>query len=634
MIFAPGLHVPLQLPFVRTVRGRVVEKRGEEIVGPVAGVMVTAQAFGQMDGRLDAKTDDEGRFELSGLRAGEEDRIEPADTRFHRDWHSEIAGLEADELGIVVRRLGAVAGMVVDEAGRPVPGAAVAVYADVPQRWMTLDEGSPYTHVSDENGAFRIPSTAGARRVWASKHGYLRSSSEPFSMADAAEVTGIVVKLQAGAALTGQVSDSAGGPIAGALVGAEGRQTHTNEEGEFTLGGLKEGNARVWISCRGYQVRITEMAIPRSEPLAVVLEPSLTFRGRLRTAEGEPLPFALLGRSIPAGDRQKASASQGDGWTRSLEDGSFAFRDLAAGRFSLGLRERGWEISEPEILYDPAAAGVADVLVRRKSALAISGLVLDGDGQPFPIGDVPHVTAMPEGTDDPALWKSAECRQDGSFTIENVDDVEHVLTVRAAKALFEERRVKAGASDLRIVPSRARKLAGRVLGADGQPVARCEVRAVPPGKGPLPVRDPNSRKELRWPVFHEVCWTDPEGGFRFERLTLDRVTIWALHPEHQILAETIATDQDGVELRLPAGLTLSGVLLDAERRPLAEHQLVVAGADRSIRQAKTDAQGAFAVRGLPEGACDVSVTDRNGRVVLETTVPAAAEGTELRLPPR
>ena len=40
------------------------------------------------------------------------------------------------------------------------------------------------------------------------------------------------------------------------------------------------------------------------------------------------------------------------------------------------------------------------------------------------------------------------------------------------------------------------------------------------------------------------------------------------------------------------------------------------------------------MRGLPEGACDVSVMDKGGRLVLETTLPAATEGTELRLPAR
>jgi len=638
--FTPGLHLALRLPASPprgAVLGRVIEMKGQEIVGPVPDVVVREIAFGGFAPLPEAVTDAEGRFKLTSARVDARDRIEVVDSRFFMDWKPQVPDLATDEVGIVVRRVGSVAGRVVDDAGRPVPGAAVAVYPDEPQLWITLEETSPHTCVSDEQGAFRVPSTAGARRVWASKQGYLRSASEPFSIADAGERTGIVVTLQAGAALSGRVSDRAGLPIAGALVGAlvgaDGRQTHTNEEGAFTLGGLKGGKAKVWIACRGYQGRFMEMEVPASEPLAVALEPSLTFRGRLRTAEGEPLPFALLGRGIPA-DHRSPSGGQGDGWTRSLEDASFAFRDLATGRFSLVLRERGWELVGPEILYDSTNASVVDVLVRRKSALVISGRVLDGAGQPFPLGEAPHVTAMPEGSDDPNRWRSNECRQDGSFTIENVEDVEHVLSIRAATAVFEERHVKAGTSDIRIVPSRPRKLTGRVLGADGQPLAGVEVRALPPGKGPLPVRNPNSRKELRWPLHHDVYWTDPEGGFRFDRLVGERVTIWAFHREHQPVVETIATNQEGIELRLPKGLTLSGVLLDAERRPLAEHQLIVASADRAVRNTKTDANGAFTLLGLSEGECDVSVTDKGGRLVLEATLPAATEGTELQVPAR
>ncbi|MCK6462085.1 MAG: carboxypeptidase-like regulatory domain-containing protein [Planctomycetes bacterium] len=325
---------------------------------------------------------------------------------------------------------------------------------------------------------------------------------------------------------------------------------------------------------------------------------------------------------------------QGDGWTRTLDDGSFAFRDLGAAKFALHLKDRGWELAEPKKVYDPATEGTVDVLVRPKAGLSVSGRVLREDGKPFPIGEAPRVIAMPDGTDDLDRWRHAECRPDGSFTLENLEDGEHVIMVRSGQPVFEERRVAAGVADLLIQPAKPRKLSGRVLDAAGQPVSGCEVRAVPPGKGPLPTRSPNSRREVRWPVSYEVCRTGADGGFRFERLVGEQVAIWAFHVDHPLAGETLATDGDGVELRLPPGRTLSGVLLDAERRPLGDHQVIVAGSDKMVRHAKTDAQGAFAVRGLPEGECAVSVMSERGRLVLETTLPAATEGTELRLPAR
>jgi DNA-directed RNA polymerase specialized sigma24 family protein len=98
--------------------------------------------------------------------------------------------------------------------------------------------------------------------------------------------------------------------------------------------------------------------------------------------------------------------------------------------------------------------------------------------------------------------------------------------------------------------------------------------------------------------------------------------------------ETFQTDQEGLEIRLPRGLALDGVLLDAERRPLAEHWVVAVGADRMLRRGKTDEKGVFTLRGLPDGECDVSVTDKNGQVILETTLAAGTGGAELRVPAR
>ncbi|HEX5138273.1 MAG TPA: sigma-70 family RNA polymerase sigma factor [Planctomycetota bacterium] len=635
--FAPGMQVPVRLPAAIAVRGRVVEFRGAGVVGPVAGMRIEGMRPGGMliEGWTSGvMTDEEGRFELHGVVEGRADQLEIMDPRFVQDWRAKVPDLAPDEVGIAVRRVGSVSGSIVDEEGRPVAGAVVRVVSAQEQRWFGMDAEAPDRPASDEHGVFRIAAgPASDVCVRALKPGFLPGRTESFAIADAQELTGLVIRLERGAVLRGRVSDPAGRPVAGASIGALGQDAFTDEEGSFALGGLKEGPTSVYVSCFGYQTRIVQAAVGE-DSLSVVLEPSLTFRGRLRTADGGPLPFAHLGRGFPAATRQSPTARQGDGWTRSLEDGSFAFRDVAAGKFSLGLRERGWELVEPEKLYDSTAGGVVDVLVRRKSGKRISGFVLDADGQPFPFGEAPAVTAMPEGTDDPARWRQSECRQDGRFAIENLEDVEHVLVVRSARAVFEERRVKAGASDLRILPSRPRTLAGRVLDADGNPVGGCEVRALPPGKKPLAVHRRGSRREVQWPQYADVSWAGADGCFRFDRLPAERVAVWAFHEDHGLLVETVETDREDLELRLPRGLALAGVLLDAERRPLADHQVIVAGADRMVRQAKTDANGAFELRGLPEGACEVSVTDRNGQVVLETTLVAGTGGAELRLPAR
>ncbi|MBL8842969.1 MAG: sigma-70 family RNA polymerase sigma factor [Planctomycetes bacterium] len=160
-----------------TVRGRVVDESGAPLPGAriMALELVGADAS-QMVWHVDQHSDSDGRFELAGLHvdallqllAGLPGRLaaEP------REPSKVVDGLELPPL--IVRAGGTVAGIVVDETGVPVAGAALLACDDwanwalpepLPSELPLLEVGAVQSATSGADGTFRmtgLPTDEGA----------------------------------------------------------------------------------------------------------------------------------------------------------------------------------------------------------------------------------------------------------------------------------------------------------------------------------------------------------------------------------------------------------------------------------------------------------------------------------------
>lgn len=239
----------------------------------------------------------------------------------------------------------AVAGRVVDPAGRPVAGASI---------WLSLDGGGPWrgcdVATSDASGAFAlagVPATA----CLAARHHEL-AGGMPVAVGGCGEVT-----LQLGppggrVALT--VVDAAGAPIAAALVFvgeaadaqplwlAQGAQPwrppacerRTDAAGTATTLALALGRQPIVVRRPGFAPWSGTVDVaPGATPVHVVLHRSGRITGRVVGDHGLPLPGATV---VLRGADPLASSD-----ATTAVDGAFVFECVAPGASDLAARAAG-----------------------------------------------------------------------------------------------------------------------------------------------------------------------------------------------------------------------------------------------------------------------------------------------------
>lgn len=171
--------------------------------------------------------------------------------------------------------------------GEVVPGAQVAVLG---QHGMVWTAGTGADGVA--SFVITMSSAMEVLRIQA-RHGGRQSLENTYLLAldgqtpqlrdtlDATVYEGPVdLELDAGAYLRGQVVDTWGQPVAGARIASHG---HTDAEGRFELGPLREVDQRMAVFAEGHRKGLIE-ATPPDDEVLVVLEPVITWEGRVLDA--------------------------------------------------------------------------------------------------------------------------------------------------------------------------------------------------------------------------------------------------------------------------------------------------------------------------------------------------------------
>lgn len=257
------------------------------------------------DDRAEATTKTDGSFELQLGRArqGELDLV--GDSLVFVAGAPVVDGRKGDQdLGdIVVVRGGAVRGVVRDAQARPVPDVRVGATEGL------LGFGAFSTTTTDASGAF----TVGRLRpgTWT-----LRTASGSFLPATvdvtlkAEEIReGVVLVVEHGQAIAGQVVDDLGRPVAGCKVGSKRREarggmdierfaadeaTKTDANGYFTLSGLSGGSVTVRAFGSGHASAIARDVPVGTGNLVLRVERLAEVRGVLLAADGSPIEGSLV----------------------------------------------------------------------------------------------------------------------------------------------------------------------------------------------------------------------------------------------------------------------------------------------------------------------------------------------------
>lgn len=390
------------------LNGRVQDLRGQ----PVAGVTVVLAGWQAPGGRsvsissgprpVLGQSDDQGRFRFEGAlpERGDLDvlasgRVTVFRASFKRDQDREA-------LILISEAQPPLAGLVVDEAGRPLAGAEVSYSSTT-----TLES---YPEELDRSGLIRVEfeirsgpdgrfeftalPELPAGEVWASLSGYQPAGC---SVVELVRRPALTLKRAPKAVISGRVLHKDGRPASGAEVWYSGRLGQADADGRFAFPvqpNQSPDRAAVVAVLQGWQpaaVTVTRRQLRGLPPLELTLAGrARAISGRLVDAAGAP----LVGWRLSLGGELDAAETIPRTTAESLADPrrfEASVKSDRAGRFCFGgLRDRGYEVLARDLKTGRAArasarAGEEELVVRVEAGGVyprLSGRVVSSAGRP------------------------------------------------------------------------------------------------------------------------------------------------------------------------------------------------------------------------------------------------------------
>ncbi len=610
-----------------SLRGVVVDEAGD----PIAHARVEVRStLDEPAPPWTATTDDDGRFTLTSLRPGPQ-RVEVVAEGYERIGQR-LDSRTDEEVRVVLRRTGAIAGQVLGPDGRPHAGATVVLAGSGVWPPRSLDSGP------DGNFSFEgVP--GGIYEVRARHDDLVADPREGIALTPGGHID-LTLRLASGAALLGRVIARDGGaPIENAEVVAteealafQPLAATTDAEGRFALEGLRDLDHQIGVRALGYvaihatahpggDAEVTFALVRAGVVEGIVLDAldapvpgasvevvgtgddgqpvawsgaDATFQTELFAAElagATPvLPSGELGVTLgevpplplaPGADAATPAAS-GSGFVADAE-GRFRIEGVPPGRLQVvgSHAEHAPGITPPFVLV---AGGTVDgVTLVLPEGGRIDGRVVDERGFPVSLARV-EIACEREHV---ARWALAG--EDGVFEVEGALGTT-VLTAHpagrpVARATVEVESGETVEVELR-VEGELTALRARVVDNRGFPVAGARVTARSLRPGAMGFRS---------------AWSGDDGTVEIPGIAPPP---WRVEADHEDYApRTLANvrTEDEIRLTLEPGASVVGRVVDAwslEPVARAEVRLDVSGEPRSTF---TDAEGVFELSRVPAG---------------------------------
>lgn len=504
--------------------------------------------------------------------------------------------------------------------GRPIEGALV---------WLQ-NRPTCFTR-TDGQGRFRLLSADGAiplgTIIVVQKPGFRR---ETLRVQKNQNESSVALRLERRVGvIQGSVRSSGSKPVPWAKVEAwEGRQTVSDERGQFTLTDLEAGRGGpIYASATGYsdgQETATAKPPPVS-PLSIVLPHLRTISGRVIDPHGHPARDVEV--RVIDGYVEKAQ-------TVSDERGAFALGPVAPGHHRIVARREGHATLERRVNLpdDPGPFDLGDIELPWE--LTVRGTVVDGDGFPVSGAEVfVHRDFLPDDRQAdlrPQRSPDATSDRDGTFEVGELGT--GPLTLEIWKKGFTPRTVHTEVDrafdppELEVELQASRELRIRVVDERGEPVAGTSVMLGiqrPPGSEQFG----GSRPPFKTSDSGEVQ-VDLRGGSTVQIDVLpDR---WARAHESVTLPEEPGTTR--VTIHLSRSATLKGSVLGTNGEPVNGASVTVRAPESPLPLdgAATDSAGQFSVDWLPPGRLVLEVSHR-GYETLRVPLDLSSGTTTRRL---
>jgi len=569
--------------------------------------------------------------------------------------------LDTGDRKIVLDKARTLSGRVVDEFGRPAAGAEVLLRLGLIRHQcyyssLAWDTGPDWlTTRTDAEGRYVFSQVAEHASVFLvfSAPGYARMQVpgdifDPETALRADEAVKQVV-LQREATLRGKAVEKATGrPVGGVKLVADHRAkqgprsptvaTVTGEDGTFAVGGLLEGDYRVCVAGRARMpdwAAAPIMAKATAAPAAgaatmevvkgAVIEVAVTDKRTGRPIAGAAVEILPEQPGLERAD--SVTGSDGVGRARVMP-GKYAMNSVDAPRYVRENTHQPVEVGEGQ---------TRRLEVKLNGLVLVEGTVLDEAGGPVEGARVTlvHGGRLGDTTDAAgrfAIWWSPE-RAGGQNEIALVYQEERGLA--AAVAVPQDRRPT-------VTVHAGRNLAGRVVDPEGNPVPGVDVMAT-------------AVVSQYWhaPWWRGAATTDPDGRYVLKTFPPEPKCKVSLSlskkgygPRGSMLGNEVKVAlEDGKALTEapdivlePADQTISGIVVDAEGKPVAGAQVyaysdpVSMGSTIStcvVASCFSGADGKFTLKGLVRKSYTVGATFPDGKGWAQAKVRAGEQDVRL-----
>jgi protocatechuate 3,4-dioxygenase beta subunit len=413
-------------------------------------------------------------------------------------------------------------------------------------------------------------------------------------------------------ALTGRIVDRESRPVAGAEVllmtvtmqaGDGGWRSYqrlnafSDAAGRFRFESAGVGMYQMEVRRRGFAPAWREgTAGTGTRGVAdlgdLALEPGAVIEGRITDLHGAPVE----GAEVRFSESERTRSSLIDRENKPLTtgpDGLFRLEDLENGRsFSFHIRHPGYVPARAPGVEAPTAEPLH---IELRPGRSLPGRVLDPERRPVAGAGLFRIEASPRGR---SVLQHAETDGEGRFLLSGLEPGPLSLEVRAPghrTLQLPNLRIsdEEDPEPLEILVEPGAVLEGRVLDSRGEPLPRAHVKVF------LPDSSRNSRSDH----------ADEKGHYRIDGLGPGEHRLEAQpwppfssrRAEGRIVLGETGTHR--LDLRMPAGIGVSGRVLDENGEPLAEAwiSLVPPGSPRHALGARSTADGSFRIDAVPDG---------------------------------
>lgn len=497
-----------------------------ETGAPVEGAMVVCHGIHPANGMGETTTDENGDYILKNLPAGRYnlffDEGPEGWTAVAKEFVEVVKGQTTSNIDLTLVRGGFLTGRVMNrDTKKPIANHRIS-FTDTGAKSEVLFHRKYETH-TDENGTYRFYVPPGRMRLYTQvPRNYLGSGQMIDKYVDVVEGETVVTGFQfsRGEELEVQVLTEDGKPVSGAFISYVkhfGQIGRTDKQGQFIIGGLKVGQeltvtaVHTRLGLRGTK----STKVPQAGSVEIWMQQHgwVKVSGRVVNDEGEPIPSAdiTLKHHLPSSSMstfsQIAAITDGDGRFKDVElivgdvyeisAGAEGYQRAKTARFIATS-----EMSEIETLILPDAG-----------RFFIEGRLTDTSGEP--------VYGAYIYTDMYQLAQSWNTHTDenGDYRLDTLS-VEVISNLRINHPKYAHHIFKGLKTNQRhdlVLVKADGYLAGKVVDADGKPIARARVKI-------HPEEDPATGYQ------YAEDWTNVHGEFELKHIKGTMVSLHVTPP--------------------------------------------------------------------------------------------------------